>query len=179
MPVPRTGIAKRYAEAVFETARAHGTYDRWLQELDSIARMQEQPDLGRLLVSPAVSMAAKERMAKSYLGDISPEAANLVRLLLHKGRLPLARQIAEHYQRLLNAHRGMATAYVTSAVELTPRERQVIADRLSAMTGLRVMVDAAVDPTLIGGVVARIGDQLIDGSVRGRLEGLKRRLASV
>jgi len=179
LPVPRTGIAKRYAEAVFDSARDHGTFDRWLEELDAIARMQEEPVLGKLLVSPAVGMPAKEEMAKSYLGDVSPEALNLVRLLLHKGRLPLARQISNHYERLLNAHRGIATAHVTSAVELTAQELKTVAERLSAFTGLQMVVEATVDPAIIGGVVARIGDQLIDGSVRGRLELLKRRLASV
>jgi F-type H+-transporting ATPase subunit delta len=79
---------------------------------------------------------------------------------------------------MLNDHRGIATAQVTSAVPLSQAEVAAVAARLGAMTGRKIVVEPSVDPDIMGGIVARIGDQLIDASVRGRLEALKRRLAA-
>lgn len=177
MPVARSGIARRYAEAVFEIAEAHDSFDRWTEELQAIAAVQRQPQLAGFVASPAVGMAAKDSLLTQHLEGMSQESMNLVRLLLRKGRFVLAPQIADHYRDLLNEHRGIETAEVTSAVPLSPEETKAIAQRLSAMTGRKVTVEVDIDPAIIGGIVARIGDQLIDASVRGRLQALKRRLA--
>ena len=174
----RAGIAKRYAEAVFGIARAEGTFDRWLADLEAMAGVQARPEIARLVAAPAIGMSAKERVLAEYLSGVSPKASNLVRLLLHKGRFAIAPGIAEHFRAMVNEHRGIATAEVASAVPLNGAELEAVAHRLSAMTGRKVQIVAVVDPSLIGGVVARIGDQLIDGSVRGRLEALKKRLSS-
>jgi F-type H+-transporting ATPase subunit delta len=179
VPVAGSGIARRYAEAVFEIAAAHDSFDRWSEELAAIARAQEQPEIGRLLANPAVGRPAKEGIAAEYLGEMSPEAGNLVRLLLRKGRFALAPRIAEAYRELLNEHRGIATASVVSAAPLDAAELAAVAKKLSGMTGRTVVVEPSVDPSLLGGIVARVGDQLIDASVRGRLEALKKRLATV
>lgn len=178
MPAVRSGIARRYAEAVFEIAKEHNSFDRWTADLDSIARAAEEPDIARLLAAPAVGMSVKESIVNRYLADLSPLASNLVRVLLHKGRFPLAPQIAAHYRALLNEYRGIATAEVVSAVPLTDEELKAVALRLTAMTGKRVIAEPQVDPSLIGGITARVGDQLIDASVRGRLEALRKRLVS-
>ncbi len=177
MPVAKSGIARRYAEAVFDIAEAHNSFDRWTKELSAIAAVQQQPQLAKFFASPAVSMSTKESLLTQQLRGMSQESMNLVRLLLRKGRFVLASQIADQYQRLLNEHRGISTAEVTSAVPLDPEELKAVAARLSSMTGRQVVVETRVDPSIIGGIVARIGDQLIDASVKGRLEALKKRLA--
>lgn len=178
MPAARTGAAKRYAEAVFETAKAHNSFDRWLSDLAVLVQMQQDPDIGSLLASPAVSMSAKKTVVNAYLADTSQEARNLAMLLLQRGRFEVSPQIADHYQRMLNEHRGIATAEVTSAVALDSREMNALEQRLSEITGRRVVIELTVDPSIIGGIVARVGDQLIDASVKGRLEALRRRLAT-
>ena len=175
---PRTGAAKRYAEAVFETAKAHDAFDAWAADLETIVRLQRDPEVGRLLSSPAVGMPIKEKIVSAYLADTGRLAKNLVMLLLTRGRLELAPQIAGHYQRMLNEHRGVATAEVTSAVPLNDGEVRAVERRLSEMTGRRVVSEVTVDSSIIGGIVARVGDQLIDASVKGRLEALRRRLAT-
>ncbi|MHB1159809.1 MAG: F0F1 ATP synthase subunit delta [Chloroflexota bacterium] len=177
MPVVRSGIAKRYAEAAFEIAKARDSFDKWAQDLAEIAEAQQDPQVAAMVAAPAIAMSAKEAVLTRCLADISPEANNLVKLLLRKGRFPLAPQISAHYRKLLNDYRGIATAEVTSAVPLSHKELDAVARRLSDMTGRRVVVKPAVDPSVLGGIVARIGDQLIDASVRGRLEMLKRRLS--
>lgn len=178
MPSTVGGSAKRYAEAVFEIAKSKDTFDRWLSDLEAITRVREDERLGRLLSSPAIRLDAKDEVIARALPDLSLEARNLVKLLLRRGRFSLVPQITAHYKRMLNSHRGIATAQVTSAVPLSRQELDGVAERLAVMTGRKIIVEPAVDPEIMGGIVARIGDQLIDASVKGRLEALKRRLAT-
>ena len=110
------------------------------------------------------------------LRDASPPALNLVRLLARRGNLALLASVATEYQRLLNAKRGVVSAIVTSASPLTKDEDAAIRTRVAQMTGTTVDVQTAVDPALIGGLTVRIGDRLIDASVRGRLERLREQL---
>ncbi len=172
------GSAKRYAEAIFDIARSNDGFDKWLADLLAIAEVQENETLSRVLLSPAINFSTKEKIVAETLPDLSPEANNLVKLLLRKDRLVLAPQIAAHFRRMLNDYRGIATARVTSAVPLDDRELAAVAGHLSTMTGRKVVVEPTVDPSIMGGIVARVGDQLIDASVKGRLEALKRRLAA-
>jgi F-type H+-transporting ATPase subunit delta len=178
LPAMTGGSAKRYAEAVFGIAESHNSFGRWSQDLAAIAHVQEDADLNRLLSSPAVELTVKEAILAKALPQLSPEATNLVKLLLRKGRLSLATQIAGNYRRMLNDYRGIAVASVASAVPLNKSELEAVARRLSVMTGRQVQVEPTVDPSIMGGIVARIGDQLIDASVKGRLEALKKRLAA-
>ncbi len=160
-------------------AKAQDSFDRWGKELEAISEVQQSPEIGAFLSSPTVGMSAKESALRECLAGHSPEAINLVRLLLHKGRFTLAPQIAEQYRQMLNEYRGIATAEVASAVPLDRKEIEAVARHLSNLTGRQVVVEAHVDPSILGGIVARVGDQLIDGSVKGRLEALKRRLSPV
>lgn len=178
MPATIGGSARRYAEAIFDIARSHDSFDKWLADLVAIAEAQQDHELGKVLASPAVEFAVKDRVVAQTLPDLSPEAHNLVKLLLRRGRLGLAPQIAAHFRLMLNDFRGIATAQVTSAVPLTDGELAAVSGRLAAMVGRKVLVEPEVDPSIMGGIVARIGDQLIDASVKGRLEALKKRLAT-
>ena len=178
MAVAKTGIAKRYAEAVFGIARDRGNFDRWSDELARIAMAQQNREISAILATPAIGMPAKESVLTQFLVGASPEALNLVRLLLHKGRFSIAPQIAEHYAQMLNDYRGIATAEVTSAVPLGAADIEAVSRRLSALTGRQVVVKTSVDPSILGGIVARIGDRLIDASVKGRLESLRRQLTT-
>ena len=104
---------------------------------------------------------------------------NLVRVLNERNKLMLARGIQTAFQEMVDERLGIAHATVTTAVQLSDEERNAIAAKLSSMTGKRVDVTAVVDESIIAGVIARIGDQLIDGSTRTRLIALKRRLEGV
>ncbi len=107
---------------------------------------------------------------------VSPLAMNLVRLLEQRGKIALARDIQVAFQTMLDERRGVAHAVVTTAVPLADDERAAIASKLSSMTGKQVDVTPVVDASIIGGIIARIGDQLVDGSTRSRLAALKRSL---
>lgn len=178
MPATTSSSAKRYAEAVFDIASGRESFDRWTSDLAAISAVAEDPELSKLLSSPALELKVKDGILARALPELSAEATNLAKLLLRKGRFMLAADIARYYRRMLNDHRGIATASVVSAVPLGSAELEAVARRLSAATGRKVIVELTVDPSIVGGIVARIGDQLIDGSVRGRLEALKKRLAN-
>jgi F-type H+-transporting ATPase subunit delta len=175
----RGASARRYAQAVFELAAESGTLDAWSRDLQTIATFASEADVVGVVESGRVPASEKLRLLSAGIeAHVSPLAMNLVKLLASRGKLHLARGIQAAYEELADERRGIAHATVTTAVPLADDEKQAIATRLSALTGLRVDVTPVVDASIIGGVIARIGDQLIDGSTRTRLVALKRRIAA-
>jgi len=172
--------ARRYAEAVFELATESDALVQWSGDLATIAEFVSERDVARVLGSSRVPASEKLRLLEAGLaGRVSPLAMNLVKLLNQRGKLHLAREIQARFQEMVDERRGVAHAVVTTAVPLSDDERRAVEARLSQITGKQVDVTPMVDPAIIGGVVARIGDQLIDGSTRTRLVALKRRLEGV
>jgi F-type H+-transporting ATPase subunit delta len=175
----RGASARRYAEAVFELASERDTIDAWTRDLQTIADFASEPDVARVLESGRIPASEKLRLLTVALEPhVSTLAMNLVKLLAQRNKLHLSRQIFDAFRERADDRRGVAHATVTTAVPLADDERQAIATRLSTLTGKRVDVTPVVDDAIIGGLVARIGDQLIDGSTRTKLIALKRRLAS-
>jgi F-type H+-transporting ATPase subunit delta len=171
--------ARRYAEAVFELAAERDTIDAWSRDLQSIAGFASEADVARVLESGRVPASEKLRLVTAALEPhISTLAMNLVRLLAARNKLHLAAEIHTAFLERADERSGVAHATVTTAVPLADDERQAIAARLSTLTGKLVDVTPVVDESIIGGVVARIGDQLIDGSTKTKLIALKRRLAA-
>ena len=170
--------ARRYAEAIFGLAQQDQSFDAWAAEMEALGALLDVPLAEKALTSPAVTPAQKLRFIESEVSNLRPAANNLVALLMHRGRFDLLPEIALAYRELLNRARGIATAQVTTAVPLDDRTRDELGRRLASYTGQQVQLETSVDPSIMGGVIARIGDTLIDGSVRGRLEMLRRRLAA-
>jgi F-type H+-transporting ATPase subunit delta len=169
--------ARRYAEAAFQLAERENAIDRWHDDLQLAAAVAADPELARLIGSPMVPLVDREAVvAKALQKRLSEPAFNLVRLLVRRGRLELVGSIATEYARLLNQRRGIVSAVITSARKLTADEDKAIRARVADMTGAKVEVATAIDPNLIGGLTVRIGDRLIDASVRGRLERLREQL---
>ena len=175
----RSPSARRYAEAVFELALDAEAFVQWSGDLQTIADFVGEPDVANILSSNRVPRAEKQRLLAAGLqAEISPLAWNLVRLLEDRGKLHLARDIQTIFQEKVDDARGVAHATVTTAVPLSDEERNAIAARLSQITGKQVDVTPVVDESIIGGIVARVGDQLIDGSTKSRLVALKRQLSA-
>ena len=172
--------ARRYAEAVLGLAEDGDAMVSWSGDLRTIADFVSEPDVMSIVRSGKAPRAEKLRLLDAGLsGQISPLAMNLVRVLNERNKLPLAREIQTAFQEMVDQRRGVAHAIVTTAVALSDDERSAIASKLSSMTGKQVDVTPVVDESIIAGVIARIGDQLIDGSARTRLLALKRRLEGV
>jgi F-type H+-transporting ATPase subunit delta len=113
------------------------------------------------------------------LGEINPLAFNLALLLVSKGILGRGGDIFKQYNNLLDVHRGIERAKVTTALLLGDEDREAITSRLEKIVERKVAMDAQVDPTIIGGFIVRVGDMLIDGSIRQKLESLKKSLVEV
>ncbi len=175
----RRANARRYAQAVFQIALERAELDRWQSDLRKIASLGEDAAFTMLLESPRLHFDDKTRLLSEQLGDVNPLALNLVYLLVTKGGLSIVGEITEEYQRLLDSYHGIEQAEVITAIPLDDEERLKIEERLGAVVGKKVVIKPEVDSSLIGGIVARIGGKLMDGSTRSRLEALKKEMSGL
>jgi F-type H+-transporting ATPase subunit delta len=172
------GVAKRYAQAVFELAREQQTTEQWLADLTRLAEAANDPVVGGFFSDPNQPVKVKLESIQKLLPDLkSQEALNLGRLLVTRRRFEILPELLEVYRDLLLESQGIAIAQVTTAVELTSAEQQDVRERLAKIVGRTIELRARVDPSIEGGLVARIGDQLIDGSVATQLRNLRATLA--
>lgn len=180
--MPASGSARRYASAVFRVASDAGEYDAWLDALGNLERVLRMPGARTVFMSPSVPTTQKNAALDRMLPNASPTIRNFVHILAERDRLDEIPGIVEALRGLINQQRGIITAEVITAVPLDADMERVVAGRLAAHLGRqpdKVTIRARVDPSIIGGVVARVGDQVIDDSVRGRIERLRRTLAGV
>jgi F-type H+-transporting ATPase subunit delta len=174
--MPTSGVARRYARAVFEIATEHNNVDRWSNDLELIRDLLEDPTLQAFFANPAVSTEQKMRMLDSSLNNVDPMAKNFVNVLVENGRVSAIGEIVDAFVVEVNRMRGIVYARVTTAVRVDEPESTEIVRGLEKLTGRHVIVTNDVDPSILGGFVARIGDRLIDASVIGRLNALRIRL---
>jgi len=175
----RDTAARRYAEAAFEIGRADGTLDAWEPDLERLRAALADEDLRTLVEHPAVAYADKERVVRRVVGDVLPEALNLVLLMVRRGRPGAIGRMVEHFGELVRRHRGIALAEVRTAMPIEDAQRDAVIQRLHELTGDEIQINEVVDESLIGGITVRIGDLLYDASVRNRLERLRARLTAI
>jgi F-type H+-transporting ATPase subunit delta len=166
--------AKRYAQAAFELAGSD--LAGWQRAIEEIAEFMSDEEVRKVLENSRVAQDAKMRLVAAALADLPALPLNLARLLVRKSRTALASEIAVQFRGLVQAQEGIQHARATTAVPLTSAEQQVLSERLQASTGHPVELTTEVDPALLGGVVVQIGDRLIDASVRGRLDAMRKAL---
>ncbi len=177
-----SAYARRYSQAAFRIALDSKELNRWQSDLRKIASLVKDATLFALLENPEVRFDNKAKVLSERLGDINPLALKLVSLLVTKGRLGMIGDIADEYQRLLDNYRGIEgaeVAEVTTAIPLDDEDKLRLAQRLTSLVGKPIVLEPKVDSSLIGGIIIRIGDKLIDGSIRSRLEALKKELSGV
>ncbi|MGE3271666.1 MAG: F0F1 ATP synthase subunit delta [Chloroflexota bacterium] len=175
----RTNIrALRFAEAAFAVARDTNQLDAWREALDQASSLYENHAAELFLTSPVVPSEKKQGVLAALLPGVSPEVQRFLAILAHRDRLELVPEVASVFRRLVNEHRGIAVAEITTAVPIDDRQKAVIASRLGRRLGKTVVLEEHVDPSILGGVIAQVGDNVIDGSIRGRLERLRRTLTA-
>lgn len=166
--------ARRYAEAAFAVALRDDQLDGWRDDLVQAADVLGRPEVAPIVASPAIPLGERLGLVAGLLGSrIRPGVLRLVNLLVERGRVGILPRVAEDYGRQLNAHRGVVLATVTSAVPLTANEHAEIRSRVEAIAGSAVELRTEVDPDLLGGLTIQVRDQLLDASIRGRLERLR------
>ena len=161
-------------------AERHKIVDRLERELKEIAETLEgSQELRRALEHPQVAGEAKKKLLQRLFGGTSSRiTVNFLMLVIDRRREMFLKDIIREYMRLVDQARNIADVQITSAVELTPEEKEQLVGNLARATGRQVRARYIVDPELIGGVVVRIGNRVIDGSIRSKLRALRERLVA-
>jgi F-type H+-transporting ATPase subunit delta len=178
--VPAGASAKRYASAAFSVASQSGDYDSWLSTLARFARILQMPSARVVFTSPSIPISQKRAALDRLLPDAPPLVRNFLHILAERARLDEVPAIAEALFELNNQRLGIVTAQVTTAIPLDAELQRLVAQRLGALLDRdpqKVTIVSRVDPAIIGGVVAQVGDRVIDDSVRGRLDRLRQTLS--
>ena len=172
--------ANRYAKALFDVALAEkndlAQVDRDLEAV--VAMMHESPDLAKAAARAGVTDAARTSLIEAVAGKmgLTPPVKKLLVLLADSRKLNLVPDLAASYRERLLNHQNIVRAEVTSAAPLSADKTRALEDSLSKVTGKKVELSVSVDPGLIGGVVARIGSTVYDGSVKTQLERMRQQL---
>ncbi|MEJ1161879.1 F0F1 ATP synthase subunit delta [Prosthecomicrobium sp. N25] len=178
-----SGVASRYAGALFELALDAGVVDEVGTALDGFDRLvKESPDLARLVRSPVFAAEEQLRAVGAVLdrAGIGGLAANLIKLAAQNRRLFVVPDMIRGYRALVAVHRGEATADVVSAEPLSETQVSALKDALRGVTGGKdVKLESSVDPSLIGGLIVKIGSRMIDTSLKTKLTSLKVALKEV
>jgi F-type H+-transporting ATPase subunit delta len=173
----RDSAPRRYAEAAFQLATRDGSIETWRRELEQAAATADG-QLMDVLANPALPLDERLAAADRVFADLSQQVRNIIFLLVRRRRIEQLPRVAAEFIRLDERRQGITHATATSALPLTDLEVKALTARLEQMTGGRVALETDVDEDLLGGLIVRVGDRLIDGSVRGRLERLRQQLVA-
>ena len=175
-------ISKTYGEALFEVAMEGQKTDLFLQEAqDILTILDENPDLDKLMKHPKVSRQEKEAVLDNvFLGNVSREMTGFMKLLINKDRYSELPKIFGYLIERIKEERKIGTAYVTTAVELTAEKKEAVKNRLLETTEYKTMeMVYEVDEAIIGGMIIRIKDRVVDTSVRTKLDEMKKQLLQI
>lgn len=174
-----SSAARRYVQALTEIARESNTFDAWQRDLNTLTAIATDDEVLSYFESPAVQDEQKLLTAKTVLADAQPEAYTLLRMLIERRRLRLLPDIATLFNEEALASKGIVTVDVTTADALDDAGEQLVRERLRGIVGKDVQLRLHTDASIIGGIVARIGDLVIDGSVLNQLRRLRASMNTV
>ena len=176
--MPRAASARRYAQAVFELALENRELEKWFDDLTLLSDSVSNQEFLDFLSQPRVTSEEKIRVVRDALGDsVGPLALNLMSLLATKNIAHILPGITDQYQELLDAQQGIERAEAVTAIPLDDDVQRRITEMLSAVSGREVRLTTRVDVEILGGMIVRIGDRVMDGSTRSRLRAMRRELA--
>ena len=169
-------LAKRYAKALFAVGQEEGIAADYAKTLNAMAGLYASvPELSDALSNPMYPLDVREKVMEHILpaAGVSGVMGNFFKLLVQKRRADILPDIALVFQAMVDADNNMCQGTVITAMELTPELSAQVKATLEKITGKQVVLTAQVDPSIIGGVVAKVGDLVLDGSIRSQLAGLK------
>jgi len=171
-------LAQVYARALFEVAREQGKLDELREQLAQFAdAVESDRQLAVFFFSPYFSTAEKEQGLERILQGADENFVNFLRLLIEKHRMPVLFRIRAAYERLWDEENKVLPVEITSAIELDPATTENLGRSIGERAGRKVALAARVDPDIIGGIVVRVGNSILDASIRNRLEQLRRQVA--
>lgn len=173
----QTIIAKRYARAIFTLGQDNGTVDSYAETLSTLADLFDDPSLevAETLVNPLYPLEARHKVMTAIAEAAGADALMVafLNLLVERKRIDVLREVAAQVRDLLDLEKNISHGRVTSAMELDEVLLAKIQAKLEEITGHKVILETQVDPSIIGGMIARVGDLVLDGSIRTQLNGLK------
>lgn len=173
-----TQLSQKYAKAIFEVAVEENKIAEFGAELSAVGEAVEGHQELKLFISnPQVKAEAKKEVfGKLFKEEVSPLVYNFFMLLIDKRREALLKEISLAYKALANEAQGVVEAKVTVASALSPEQKEKLVKKLEVTTGKKVVIETKIDQSILGGVIVRIGDKLIDGSVVRQMQALKAQL---
>jgi F-type H+-transporting ATPase subunit delta len=172
-------VHRTYARSLFEAAKEAERVAPVREELaDFVEATRQVPELQEILRNPQLDKRAKLAAVDAIAGSGEPLVRNFVRLLVEKGRGAEIEEVGAEFERLAAIEEGRLSVELTTAFELTDDETRSIVEQIEQASGRKVDATRSVDPDLIGGIVLQAGTRRVDASVRGRLERLRRELAT-
>ncbi|HJO60763.1 MAG: ATP synthase F1 subunit delta [SAR202 cluster bacterium] len=169
--------ARRYAQALFLIAEEKGDQEQWLADLELLADSSRNSDFIAFIDSPKIENVKKiEVIKEAFSKSVSEMALNFVSLLATRNSVASLPNIADAFQELVDSEKGVERAEIVSAVKLTDAQERDIVGKLARMVGKELSVTTYVDESILGGYLARVGDRLVDGSVKTQLENMRREL---
>src|SRR5438552_16086462 len=171
--------ANRYAKALIEVLYPDKAEAGYQQLEQFLSLLNSQQDLRRFLENPTTAGERRKRMLHDIASamKMDQKVANFIGILADRDRLTILEEIVETYQTLMDEKLGIVRARVTSAQSLDPGQQKELSARLEKATGKQIRMEVAVDPSLIGGVVAQVGSTIYDGSVRQQLQAFRNQLS--
>jgi ATP synthase F1 delta subunit len=170
-------LAQVYARSLFEVAKESGDLDQFKDQLAVWAdALGENRDLQMFFFSPRFTSAEKKDAIRRIIDGADPRFINFLELLAERHRLPVSFRIRRAFEELWREENKLLSVEVTSAVELDESVVSSIGKRIEERTGRRIELTSTVDPDIIGGLVLRVGNKVLDASVHGRLERLRRQI---
>jgi len=173
--VRQTILARRYAKALFSLGKDQGKNESYSEALGAIAELYKDESVENALINPLYPLDARQKvMAKiAELAKADTILTSFLNLLIEKKRADILPDIAHEMQVMVDQEQNISHGSVVSAIELDDALKEKIQQALEKITGNKVILEASVDPSIIGGVVAKVGDLVLDGSIKTQLNGLK------
>lgn len=175
-------LSRRYAKALLAIGREDGNLEKYREELDVFSQaLEDYPDLYKTLTNPAYpAKARREVLVKVLAGSgCTTIVGNFLLLVQDKNRMGYLPEIADVYRKAVEEISGIVRAQVTAPTELHPRAKEQVKATLEKLTGKEIVLETFEDPDLIGGLVARVGDLVLDGSIKTQLDTLTETLRGV
>jgi len=171
-------LARVYGRSLFEVAREHGRLEEVREQLGQFTQaLEENRQLAVFFFSPYFSTAEKQEMLGRVLVGAEQIFLNFLSVLIENHRMPVIFRLRREYERLWEEENRMLPVEITSAIELDPATTENLGRRIGESAGRRVTLSARVDPDILGGIIVRVGNSILDASIRNRLEQLRRQVA--
>src|ERR1700676_664473 len=171
-------LARVYGRSLFEVAREHGSLDELREQIGALAdAVNENRELAMFFFSPYFSTKEKQEALGRILDGADPILINFLELLIENHRMPVIFRIRQEYERLWEEENRMLPVQITSAIALDEATTESLGRTIGERAGRKVALAARVDPDILGGIIVRVGNSILDASIRNRLEQLRRHVA--